>query len=45
MVYKDGAYDVGRKIVDNLKEILPRQMFEIKIQAAIGGKVIASSRI
>ncbi|XOU94750.1 MAG: translation elongation factor 4 [Candidatus Kerfeldbacteria bacterium] len=45
MVYKDEAYDVGRKIVDNLKEILPQQMFEIKIQAAIGGKIIASSRI
>lgn len=45
IVYKDEAYDVGRRIVDKLKEVLPRQQFEVKIQAALGGKVIASSRI
>jgi len=45
IVYEDEAYRVGRTIVDNLKEVLPRQMFEVKIQATIGSKVIASSRI
>jgi len=45
IIYKDEAYRVGRKIVDNLKEILPRQLFEVKIQASLGSRIIASSRI
>ncbi len=45
IVYEDEAYRVGRTIVDNLKKVLHRQQFEVKIQAAIGGKIIASSRI
>lgn len=45
IVYKDEAYTAGRRIVDKLKEVLPRQMFEVKIQAAIGGKVVASSKL
>jgi len=45
IVYRDRAYASGRKIVKKLKEILPRQMFEIKVQAAIGGKILASERI
>lgn len=45
IVYRDEAYRVGRLIVDKLKDTLPRQMFEVKIQAALGGQVIASSRI
>ena len=52
IVYRDGAYSDARRIVDKLKDILPRQMFEVKIQAALnfqgsrgGGKIIASSRI
>jgi len=45
LIYEDEAYSVGKKMVEKLKEILPRQMFEIKIQAALGGKVIASERI
>ncbi|MFZ6035945.1 MAG: translation elongation factor 4 [Patescibacteria group bacterium] len=45
IVYQDDAYRIGRTVVDNLKEVLPRQMFEVKIQAAIGGKVIAASRL
>lgn len=45
MVYRDEAYTVGRKIVDKLKEVLPRQMFEVKIQAAINAKVVASARL
>lgn len=45
LVYQDEAYQEARRIVDALKKALPRQLFEIKIQAAIGGKIIASSRI
>jgi len=45
LVYRDEAYRVGRKIVESLKDAIPRQMFEIKIQAALGAKIIASERI
>jgi GTP-binding protein LepA len=45
IVYKDEAYQKARKIVDSLKDVLPRQLFEVKIQAAIGGKIIASARL
>ncbi|MDO8490013.1 MAG: translation elongation factor 4 [bacterium] len=45
IVYRDQAYYVGRKIVEALKKSLPRQQFEIKIQASIGSKVIAAERI
>ena len=45
LVYKDEAYSAGRAIVESLKGIFPKQMFELKIQAAISGKVIAADRI
>jgi GTP-binding protein LepA len=45
IVYEDEAQNVGRKIVESLKNAIPKQMFEVKIQAAIGGKVVASERI
>jgi GTP-binding protein LepA len=45
IVYKDEAFRIGKKIVNSLKDTIPRQMFVIKIQAAIGGKVIAGERI
>lgn len=45
IVYKDEAYAVGKKIVESLKETLPRQQFVLKIQAAVGGKVIAAERL
>ncbi|MDD4996158.1 MAG: translation elongation factor 4 [Patescibacteria group bacterium] len=45
LVYDDWAYQAGRKIVTALKDILPRQLFEVKVQAAIGGKIIAAERI
>jgi GTP-binding protein LepA len=45
IVYRDTSYEVGRRIVESLKKVLPRQMFEVKIQAAIGGKIIASEHL
>lgn len=45
LVWKDEAYKVGKKITESLKNSLPRQQFEVKIQAAIGGKVIAAERL
>ena len=45
IVYRDTAQDVGRRIVSSLKKVLPRQMFEVKIQAALGGKIIASEHL
>jgi len=45
IVYRDEAFRRGKEIVNVLKETLPRQMFVIKLQASIGGKVIAAERI
>jgi GTP-binding protein LepA len=45
IVYRDEAFKRGKEIVETLKEALPKQMFVLKIQAAIGGKVIAAERI
>ncbi len=43
IVHRDKAYDWGRKVCNKLKDLIPRQMFEISIQAAIGTKVISKS--
>ncbi|MFA4818390.1 MAG: translation elongation factor 4 [Patescibacteria group bacterium] len=45
IVYTDEAYQRARIIVGKLKKLLPRQMFEVKIQAKLGGKIIAAERI
>ena len=45
IVHKDFAYSRGKQIVENLKKIIPRQMFQIPIQAVIGTKVIARENI
>ena len=43
--HKDSAYNIGQKLATKLKEIIPRQMFEVAIQAAIGGRIIARTTI
>lgn len=45
IVFKDSAYDRGRKMCEKLKQEIPRHLFEIPIQAAVGGKVIARETV
>ncbi|HUF66673.1 MAG TPA: translation elongation factor 4 [Gemmatimonadaceae bacterium] len=45
IIHTDKAYEWGRKIADKLKELIPRQLFEVIIQAAIGQKIIARTTV
>ncbi len=45
ITHRDKAFQRGKALVEKLKEILPRQQFEIKLQAAIGGKIVAAERV
>ena len=45
IVYRDESHIVGKKIVKSLKEVLPKQQFVVKIQAALGGKIVAAERL
>ena len=45
LIYKDKAQEKGRMLVEKLKELIPRQLFEVNIQAAIGSQIIASEKV
>ena len=45
IVHKDSAYHVGQKLASKLKDLIPKQMFEVQIQASIGGKIIARTNV
>ncbi|HSV74235.1 MAG TPA: translation elongation factor 4 [Chthonomonadales bacterium] len=45
ITHRDKAYARGRTLVEKLKEVVPRQQYEVRLQAAIGGKIIAASRV
>lgn len=45
IVHKDKAYDRGRVLCEKLKDIIPQQMFEVPIQAAVGGRVLARQTV
>ena len=45
IAHRDKAYDLGRKIVDRMADVIPRQMFVVPIQAAIGGKILARATV
>ncbi len=45
IVHRDKAFEWGNKLTSKLKELIPRQLYEVAIQAALGSKVIARSNV
>jgi GTP-binding protein LepA len=45
IVHKDSAYDRGKMLIDRMRKLIPRQMFEVALQAAIGNKIVARENI
>ena len=45
IIHRDKAYEWGRRLCSKLKELIPRQMFEVAIQAAIGNKIISRETV
>ncbi|HBG48526.1 MAG TPA: elongation factor 4, partial [Cyanobacteria bacterium UBA9971] len=45
IIHRDNSFYIGQKLTSKLKEIIPKQMFEVPIQAAIGGKIIARTNV
>jgi len=45
VVHKDKAYDYGKKMADKLRELIPRQLFDVPIQAAVGARIIARQTV
>lgn len=45
IIHKDNAFYIGQKLTSKLKDIIPRQLFEVPIQAAVGGRIIARTNI
>ena len=44
-MHRDKAYEYGKKMVDKLREIIPRQQFDVPIQAAIGGRILSRQTV
>ena len=45
IVHRDKAYDYGKKMVERLKELIPRQLFDVPVQAAVGGRIISRETV
>jgi len=45
MAHEDKAYYIARTMLEKMRKVIPRQMFEVSLQAAVGGKIIAKERI
>src|SRR2546430_4326266 len=45
IVHRDKAYDYGRRMTEKLRELIPRQLFDVPIQAAVGGRIIARETV